>query len=253
MKTANSMGVTLAALFITAHVPIHASNMDERIESAARNSYVFKQYLKADHIKVHSKDGAVVLTGTVANKYHDALANETVASLPGVTTVWDSLKVSGNRPVENSDEWILVKVETALLFHRNVSAQNTRVSVKDGIVTLRGKADNLAQKDLTSEYAEDVEGAKGMKNEMTIARREPSLTKKTMEKIDDASITAQIKVSLLSRRSTSALNTHVNTAQGVVTLSGKAGNATEKDLVTKLASDINGVKKVVNDMTLTAK
>ena len=253
MKTVNSMGVTLAILFITAHAPLHASSMDERIESAARNSYAFKQYLKADRINVHSKDGAVVLTGAVANKYHDALANETVANLPGVKTVWDSLKVSGNSPVEYSDEWILVKVETALLFHRNVSAQNTRVSVKDGIVTLRGKADNLAQKDLTSEYVADVEGAKEVKNEMTFASGEPSLTKKTMEKIDDASITAQVKVSLLLRRSTSALNTHVHTVRGVVNLSGKAGNAAEKDLVTKLASDINGVKRVVNDMTVTAK
>jgi osmotically-inducible protein OsmY len=36
----------------------------------------------------------------------------------------------------------------------------------------------------------------------------------------------------------------------VVTVGGKARNAAEKDLVTKLVADINGVKGVNNRMTL---
>jgi osmotically-inducible protein OsmY len=42
----------------------------------------------------------------------------------------------------------------------------------------------------------------------------------------------------------------VDTSEGIVTLSGKARNAAEKDLVTKLVTDINGVKSVVNNMTI---
>ena len=69
-------------------------------------------------------------------------------------------------------------------------------------------------------------------------------------KIDDASITAQVKMALLFHRSTSAVTTTVKTKRGVVTLGGKAGNAAEKDLVTKLVDDINGVKSVDNRMTI---
>ncbi|NTW77535.1 MAG: BON domain-containing protein, partial [Syntrophaceae bacterium] len=69
-------------------------------------------------------------------------------------------------------------------------------------------------------------------------------------KIDDASITAQVKMTLLYHRSTSALNTSVTTKRGVVTLSGKAKNAAEKDLATKFAIDVNGVKSVKNRMTI---
>jgi osmotically-inducible protein OsmY len=36
----------------------------------------------------------------------------------------------------------------------------------------------------------------------------------------------------------------------LVTLGGKAKNATEKDLVTRLANDVNGVKGVNNQMTI---
>ena len=70
------------------------------------------------------------------------------------------------------------------------------------------------------------------------------------EKIDDASITAQVKMTLLFNRSTSALKTKVETHDGVVTLTGTAKNTAEKDLATKLASDINGVENVVNNMNV---
>jgi osmotically-inducible protein OsmY len=69
------------------------------------------------------------------------------------------------------------------------------------------------------------------------------------EKIDDASITGQVKVALLFHRSTSAISTTVATKGGVVTVGGKAKNAAEKDLVTKLVEDVKGVKSVKNQMT----
>ena len=55
---------------------------------------------------------------------------------------------------------------------------------------------------------------------------------------------------LLYHRSTSALNTSVATKKGVVTLGGKAENATERDLATKLVNDVTGVKSVKNLMTI---
>ena len=170
--------------------------------------------------------------------------------MPGVKSVDNQLKVKGESPAEHSDGWISMKVKTALLFHRNVSATKTDVNVKDGIVTLSGEASSLAQKELTTEYAKDVEGVKEVKNEMTIAKT-PAKPDETMgEKIDDASITAQVKSSLMSHRSTSALKTKVETTDGVVTLSGIAKNAAEKSLVTKLVTDINGVTSVINNMTI---
>ena len=70
------------------------------------------------------------------------------------------------------------------------------------------------------------------------------------DKIDDASITAEVKSSLMSHHSTSALHTTVSTTDGVVTVGGIAKNAAEKSLVTKLATDINGVTSVINNMTI---
>ena len=141
-------------------------------------------------------------------------------------------------------------MKSTLLFHRNVSASGTDVYVKDGIVSLRGEASSMAQKELTAEYARDVEGVKEVKNEMTVAKTPAKPGETIGEKIDDASITAQVKSSLMSHRSTSALKTKVETTDGVVTLSGIAKNAAEKTLVTKLVADIDGVISVNNNMTI---
>ena len=255
------MLVAVVALLIIC-VPVQASKMDDRIESSARKSYIFKIYLKDDDIKIQSKDGAVTLTGTVSEESHKSLARETVTGLPGVKTVDDKLEVKGAPPTPNSDAWIRDKVKVTLLFHRSVNASTTEIDVKDGIVTLRGDANSQEQKELTTEYAQDVEGVKDVKNEMILTKAAilndyPELKKSTKkktrtigEKIDDASITAQVKITLLFHRSTNALNTKVETKRGVVTLYGKASNAAELNRVTKLAKDVNGVKGVKNRMAI---
>lgn len=244
-----ALSVIAGALLITSP-PLHASDTDSRIESSAAKSYMFKTVLKDDSITTESKDGIVTLTGTVADANHKSLAQDTVASLPGVISVHNELQVSSEQPAEHSDTWIGMKVKMALLFHRNVSATGTDVDVKDGIVTLTGEASSLAQKQLTSEYAKDIDNVKEVRNEMTIATTPVKVVETNGGKIDDASITAEVKSSLMAHRSTSALHTTVSTTDGVVTLGGIAKNAAEKSLVTKLVTDINGVTSVVNNMTI---
>lgn len=238
-----------SAALLLVGLPLQASEQDNRIEAAAKNSHNFKSYLKDDNIKVASNDGVVTLTGTVSKDYHKFLAQETVAGLPGVKSVTNQLTVAGDQPSDNSDAWITMKVKTALAFHKNVSATGTEVNTQNGVVTLSGSADSEAMKQLTGEYAKDVEGVTGVHNNLTVAKSaKPHRT--VGEKVDDASITAQIKTTLLFRKSTHALATKVHTKDGEVTLHGEARNAAERDLVTKLAEDIDGVKHVSNRMTV---
>jgi len=239
-----------ALVLLTFSVPVHADKMDSRIELAAKQSHVFKTYLQSDDIKIQSEDGAVTLTGVVSENYHKSLAQETVMELPGVKSVDNRLEIKGAAPTSNSDAWIADKVKVALLFHRSVNATETKVEVKDGIVTLRGAAASRSQKQLTTEYTKDVDGVKDVINEMTVAQASKKSHRTIGQKIDDASISAQVKMTLLNHRSTSVINTKVKTKRGVVTVGGQAKNTAEKDLVSKLVSDINGVKGVNNRMTI---
>jgi hyperosmotically inducible protein len=224
--------------------------MNDRIESLFKKTYIYETYLKDDAVKTEDKNGVVTLTGTVAWEYHKALAQETVASLPGVIRVDNRLATKAEVAAASADTWIGRKVKLALLFHRHVNAGKTTIEVKDGLVTLKGEASSMAQKELTGEYAKDIEGVKEVMNQMTLATTPEVAERTAYEKMDDASVTAQVKMALITHRSTSSVNTRIETRNGDVTLTGIAKNAAEKSLVTKLVTDIHGVTSVKNQMTV---
>jgi hyperosmotically inducible protein len=129
MKAMCRVTLMMAAVALLAiSVPVHASTMDDRIESTARDSYVFKTYLKSDDIKIQSRDGVVTLTGIVSEEYH----------------------------------------KITLLYHRSTSALKTKVETRRGVVTLSGKASNAAEVNLATKLADDINGVKSVKNLMTI-------------------------------------------------------------------------------------
>ena len=240
--------MTALAVVCAAGIGANATTRkDARIASSVYRSFVFRHYLNDDDIKVVSKDGVVTLTGSVSAGYHKTLASAAADAQSGVKSVDDRLQIKGAGPEAGSDAWLAGKVKTALLFHRSVDAGETKVEATDGVVTLSGRAGNQAQKDLTGEYARDVDGVKDVHNELTVAQA-PSKARRLEENIDDASITSEVKVILLFHRSTSALNTHVRTTGGVVTLDGKAASTAEKDLAGKIPGDAKGVKRVKNDI-----
>jgi len=249
MNAIHALALVAAGAVLVTSTPLCASETDDRIESSFSKSYAYKIYLKDDAIKTESRNGVVTLTGQVNEASHRSLAQEAVAGLPGVQRVDNRLEVR-LEGTEKSDTWIRSKVRSVLALHRNVSGSGTQVDIRDGVITLRGVATSEAQKELATEYAEDVNGVLRVTNVMTVVKSPARADDTPIETIDDASITAQVKVALLLHRSTSSVNTQVGTTDGVVTVSGMAKNAAEKALVTKLASDISGVKRVVNNMAI---
>lgn len=243
-------GFTAAVVICLAGAPAYASASDDLIVERFENTYVFRTFLSDEDISTEAKDGVVTLTGTVAVDSQRVLAQETAGNIPGVASVDNKLVTVAEVAADKADYWIGKKVKLNLYFHRHVNAGKTSVSVRDGIVTLRGKAATAAQRDLTTEYAKDVDGVKDVTNLMTLATA-PKVEERTIgEKIDDASVVAQVKTALLTHRSTSALGTKVVAREGEVTLTGIAKNEAEKTLVTKLVTDIQGVTMVKNEMTI---
>ena len=239
-----------AAMIVLGTTSVRASEIDDNIEAAFKKTYVYQAYLKDDAIKIKAEDGVVILTGTVSEESHKALAVETATGLLGVTRVDSKLATKAEAASEDADTWIGRKVKLTLFFHRNVNAGKTDVAVKDGIVTLKGEASSIAQKELTTAYANDIEGVKEVKNEMAVVETPIAAELTKAEKMDDASVTAQVKTALSNHRSTSAIKTKVVTRDGEVSLTGIAKNAAEKALVTKLVTDIRGVTSVNNEMTI---
>lgn len=265
------------ALLLTTGL-VYATAGDDAIESTAKESYIFKNYLQDDSIVVKAKDGVVTLTGSVSEESHKALAQEIVESIVGVVVVENHLLIKPES-VQSADALIFSRVRLAIMSHRILRGVDVRFIVENGIVRISGMAINTAQIDLTTEYIKDVEGVKGVKNEMGVMNESSPAGKSMGEKvgdagkkigdkvddvskkigseagnvaelIDDGSITAMVKATLMYHRSTSALNTKVGTHDGVVTLSGTAKNESARELATQVTQDVHGVRRVINNMGL---
>ena len=246
MKT--SLLFVLASALICTPAALRASSTDSQTEDAIKASYTYRTVLD-NKVKVDVDNGVATLSGKVRDSEQSRLAEDTAAEFPGVTQVVNKLRVDRDMK-QGSDEWIALKVRSRLLVKANVSLTNTQVDVHDGVVTLTGKADSTAQKQLTEEYVKDIDGVRSVTNDIQVVEPVASADNRNTvgEKIDDSSITAQVKYELFSHRSTSALKTKVKTDNGRVMISGEASNDAEKDLVTKLAKSVRGVESVDNNM-----
>lgn len=147
------------------------------------------------------------------------------------------------------DTNITTKVKMALLIHRSTATFRTEVITTDGVVSLTGNVKNNAEKELITKLVEDVHGVKSVKNNITVVKSDSNSTA-LGEKLEDSLITSKVKMVLVLNRSTGALRTSVSTTDSVVTVSGVAKNSAEKELVSKVVEDVDGVKSVVNTMTV---
>jgi hyperosmotically inducible protein len=220
---------------------------DRKAEDAAKASYNYRTVLE-NHVAVKANDGIVTLTGIVGDRDLKVLAEDTVSNLPGVAHVDNQIALDPAF-AERSDRWIAIKLHTQLLVRCIVSADTTTVRVANGVVTLTGTANSQSQKDLTEEYAKEIDGVKSVKNEILVnAAPVPEAT--LGGENDDASISAQVKYVLLTDRVTSALKTKVDTVDNCIVITGEAANDAERSRAGKLAGSIRGVMAVTNNMTV---
>ena len=70
------------------------------------------------------------------------------------------------------------------------------------------------------------------------------------ETIDDATVTTQVKTSLLNDKDVAGLKIDVDTFKGVVTLSGAVKTAAERDKAVAIAQKVSGVKDVKSTLQI---
>ena len=68
--------------------------------------------------------------------------------------------------------------------------------------------------------------------------------------IDDGVITTKVKSALLADDTVKGLDINVDTAQGVVRLSGAVDSQTQVDMATQIAKGVEGVKDVQSEFTV---
>jgi len=153
--------------------------------------------------------------------------------------------------VQNSDIVIQTKIVTAYTLNSQLNPFDIKVTVNSGNVILTGTVQGDTEKELAGEIAKGVDGVGTVTNNLKVEKstrrsHKPSFT----QTVDDATTTAAIKSKLLMNSSTSGLDIHVKTVNGIVTLTGTVKSKAEKQLAGKLASNTEGALKVKNNLSV---
>lgn len=128
--------------------------------------------------------------------------------------------------------------------YRTVLENHVTVKANDGIVTLTGTVQDKDDKALAADTVENLPGVTSVRNEIEIKPTHPEKS--------DSWMALKIRSRLLVKANVSATSTTVDVKDGVVMLGGTADNAAQKELTEVYAKEIDGVKSVKNDITISA-
>ncbi|MEP6673166.1 MAG: BON domain-containing protein [Chthoniobacter sp.] len=201
-------------------------------------------------IKSSVEGGKVTLTGTVGSAaaktraYYDAyVAGATAVDDNGLNVeAWakDPMR-KASKTTYKTDEEIKKAVQDAFLFDPRVFSFNPVTSVSYGVVTLTGTVDNLKAKRAAEQDAKNTTGVYGVKNYLRVRGQNPPSDDKIAQNVKDA---------LFRDPYVDRYEVGVTALNGVVYLTGTVDSYYEKTHAEDVASRVNGVMNVNNNLSV---
>ncbi len=198
---------------------VACSQSDAGITTAVKAKMAADDTVKASEINVDTHNRVVTLNGTVGSGSEKERAVIIARDTKGVTNVVDDIVV-GPVPAATTGSYGDKAEDTA---------EQAKAKTEDTSHQAKVKTENAAHE------------AK-VKTEKAAS--------KTGEVITDSAITSDIKTKYLAEPGVSGLDIHIETNNGVVTLSGNVKTKAEETKAMSIARDTHGVKRIVNKMKI---
>ncbi|MEE4618053.1 BON domain-containing protein [Pseudomonas alliivorans] len=236
---------------------------EARQEGSIWTAFALNKHLSPFKIDVDVAQGTATLKGKVENEVDRELAERIALDIKGIDKVDNQLEIDAavasepgtkaNMAQRFEDATLVATVKSKLLWSSVTEALNIDVDSKDGVVTLKGRAQSPEAKELAGSLASNTDGVVSVNNLISLSAAD-SIAAKTqpqnlnpVEQLSDAWVTSKVKSSLIYSRNLDGLNIKVDTKDGLVTLNGVVANFAEKELAVEIARNIRGVKGVNAD------
>lgn len=165
-------------------VTVQAEKSDAWITAKVKSSLAAHKNVSAFATDVDTRDGVVTLKGEAETRAEKELAGVYAKKVEGVREVRNMITVKGEAADDGAPERGLgdealagignaaldARVKSALTGNKGTSALRTKVTAKDGRVTLEGTARSQAERDLAEEVAKSVEGVLSVDNKIKVER-----------------------------------------------------------------------------------
>ena len=213
---------------------INDMKLAERIESALMRN----KRLSAQPIRVIVKNGSVTLEGGVQTYRRKLAAQEIAAGFDGCRHVTNNIEV---RPPERlPDSKIASYVRRALRVHADLEKESVTVSVKEGVVSLKGNVSTQWERAIAEDVARSAIGVREVQNLLFI---DPDAV------AENVSICEEIKRVFSQTRGLKGEKIDVALGAGILVLSGSVNELWKKEMVESVANRF-GLLQIRNDIVV---
>lgn len=262
--TAAAGVLALAPVAVLAQETPQSDVSNARMEGSVTTAFALNRHLNSDPIQVQVRGRTAILTGSVENGVNRDLAEQVALSIDGIDEIDNQLTVDSDASdsdaeltsLANSlnDATTTATVKSKLLWNRHTQGLDIDVHTKNNVVTLNGKADSDAARELAERLAENTQGVLEVRNQIVVtgqagtAKRAQDAAAQAADEaadvVSDVWITSKVKSSLLFSRNLDGTDISVMARNGEVTLSGRVDSQARKQLAIETARNIRGVSKV---------
>ena len=198
--------------------------------------------VRSTEIGVIVKNGAVTLTGVVADFADKIAAERAVKRLKGVRAIAEDIEVKRSAEARLTDEGIAERIAEVLSWSTPFRDTDIQAEVREGRVTLSGEVDRLYQKQAAAQRVGELEGVTGIFNEIRV--------RETVAGARARDIETEIVRALQRHASIEASKVRVSVAEGKVTLDGTVDALHERDLIEDAVRHAAGVTDVVDNLAV---
>lgn len=228
------------------------TSQDAATTSKVKTALLLSKHVSAFDITTTTTRGVVRLTGEVPGEETRKLAGAIAQDTSGVAQVQNDLVVNpgaGRNPATANlgDRIADLEVKTIVIdrLARSPELKDKRLTVQvaSRIVTLEGTVDSPAQKRTAEDIAVQVPGVQSLNSQLIVTDAQAG-----PESVDDR-LARRVEFELYSTKAVSLKAMQIRSQDGTVVLSGSVPSRAERLLAEKVAQSVEGVKKVVNNLS----
>jgi hyperosmotically inducible protein len=228
------------------------SSQDAATTTKVKTALLLSKHVSAFDTAVGTARGEVTLTGEVPTEEIKRLAAAIAQDTSGVTAVHNNLTVNpgvaGNPEVASigdrvADLEIKTLVTDQLAQSPEVKDARITVQVSRRRVSLEGAVDSPAQRRAADRIALRVPGVQELSSNLVVT------TAAGAPESPDDKLAHRVEFELYATKAVALKDVQIRSQDGSVFLGGKVGSRAEKLLAERVTQSVEGVKKVVNNLS----
>jgi osmotically-inducible protein OsmY len=236
---------------------------DSTVTARIETLYLLNQHLNPLNINTTTRNGNVVITGTVGDDVQKELAEDLALSVKGVSFVDNQLTVINTVVgVKEKRTWrqriedrsVSAAVKTRLLYHGQFKGLKVGMSTINNIVTLYGVVPTDAHRLKIAEIAQETKGVQNVVNDLQVrAKNSADPVQGVGRQFSDEWLESRVETAFFLNRHLSTRELDVEVDDGICILTGSVNSPEKQRVAEDIARSIQGVREVQNHITVRAR